>query len=64
MGALAAIVPDAKGKGKKRPIDKDAANAKKIALKDYTIQYAKSSRSVCKGCEQKIMQDEVGKLSA
>ncbi|KAH1010082.1 hypothetical protein HUJ05_004437 [Dendroctonus ponderosae] len=59
VGALAAIVPDAKAKGRKRPADKEATKAKKLALKDYTIQYAKSSRSVCRGCEQKIMKDDI-----
>lgn len=51
------IIPEPKGK--KRPADKEAAKIKKLALKDFTIAYAKSSRSVCKGCEQKILIQEV-----
>ncbi|PSN54639.1 Poly [ADP-ribose] polymerase [Blattella germanica] len=42
-----------KGKGKKR----GATN--NVALKDFTVQYAKSGRSTCKGCEEKILKDEV-----
>ncbi|XP_041673808.1 poly [ADP-ribose] polymerase-like isoform X2 [Drosophila eugracilis] len=30
-----------------------------LAVKDFGIEYAKSSRSTCRGCEQKIMKDEV-----
>lgn len=42
-----AIVPDEKGKGKKR--------AKNIpGLSDFGIEYAASSRAACRGCEQKI----------
>ncbi|XP_060519943.1 poly [ADP-ribose] polymerase [Cylas formicarius] len=52
------IVPDAK-KGKKRKGDKTDAAAKKLALKDFTIQYAKSGRAMCRGCEQKILKDEI-----
>ncbi|XP_032579283.1 poly [ADP-ribose] polymerase isoform X4 [Drosophila sechellia] len=39
--------------GKKRP------KAFDLALKDYGIEYAKSSRSTCRGCEQKISKDLV-----
>lgn len=28
--------------------------------KDFSIEYAKSSRSTCKECEEKIQKDEVG----
>jgi hypothetical protein len=41
-----------KDKGKKR---KASAN-NNVALKDFTVQYAKSSRSACRGCEEKIMK--------
>uniref|UniRef100_A0A2Z5U1X2 Poly [ADP-ribose] polymerase n=1 Tax=Reticulitermes speratus TaxID=60591 RepID=A0A2Z5U1X2_9NEOP len=47
-------VGSSKGKGKKRT----AATAHS-GLKDFTIEYAKSSRSTCRGCEEKIMKDEV-----
>ncbi|XP_026467314.1 poly [ADP-ribose] polymerase-like [Ctenocephalides felis] len=47
-----AIVPDEKGKGKKR--------AKNIpGLSDFGIEYAASSRAACRGCEQKIAKDEI-----
>ncbi|XP_036344339.1 poly [ADP-ribose] polymerase-like, partial [Rhagoletis pomonella] len=40
-------------KGKKR-------NAKEnIATKDFGIEYAKSGRAVCRGCDQKILKDQV-----
>jgi poly [ADP-ribose] polymerase len=41
-----------KSKGRKR----GAATENNIALKDFTIEYAKSSRSTCRGCEEKIMK--------
>lgn len=44
-------------KGKKR--DAVAAAAKKSALADFTIEYSKSGRATCRGCEQKIAKDEV-----
>jgi hypothetical protein len=44
-------VGSSKGKGKKRT----AATAHS-GLKDFTIEYAKSSRSTCRGCEEKIMK--------
>lgn len=49
-----AIVPDKKGK--KRGADAALKNA---ALKDFRIEYAKSGRAMCRGCEQKILKDEV-----
>ncbi|XP_072398728.1 poly [ADP-ribose] polymerase [Diabrotica undecimpunctata] len=51
------IVPDKKGK--KRAGDKIDAKLKKEALKDFRIEYAKSGRAACRGCEQKILKDEV-----
>ncbi|XP_070070399.1 uncharacterized protein Parp1 isoform X3 [Drosophila takahashii] len=39
--------------GKKR------SNSFNLALKDFGIEYAKSSRSTCRGCEQKINKDQV-----
>jgi hypothetical protein len=50
-------VPDKKGKGKKR--DAAAIAAKKSALKDFKIEYSKSGRATCRGCEQKILKEEV-----
>lgn len=44
-------VGSSKGRGKKRT----AATADS-GLKDFTIEYAKSNRSTCKGCEEKIMK--------
>ncbi|CAH0546205.1 unnamed protein product [Brassicogethes aeneus] len=54
INTCGAIVPDKKGK--KRGAD---TAAKKNALKDFRIEYSKSSRAVCRGCEQKIMKDEI-----
>ncbi|RZB77497.1 poly-(ADP-ribose) polymerase [Asbolus verrucosus] len=51
------IVPEKKGKGKKR--DASAVAAKKAALGDFKMEYAKSGRATCRGCEQKIMKEEV-----
>ncbi|XP_050310535.1 poly [ADP-ribose] polymerase [Anthonomus grandis grandis] len=60
VGSTTAIIPDAKkGKGKKRPADKDSDRIKKIALKDFVIENAKSGRAVCRGCLQKILKNEV-----
>ncbi|KAF5303926.1 hypothetical protein FQA39_LY01711 [Lamprigera yunnana] len=49
------IVPDKKGKKR----DAKSASSKKQALMDFVIEYAKSSRAVCCGCQQKIMKEEV-----
>lgn len=54
--ASVTIVPTQKGK--KRAGDGDA-KLQKQALKDFTIEYAKSGRAMCRGCEQKILKDEV-----
>uniref|UniRef100_A0A1Y1KWX6 Poly [ADP-ribose] polymerase n=1 Tax=Photinus pyralis TaxID=7054 RepID=A0A1Y1KWX6_PHOPY len=50
----AVIVPDKKGK--KRA---GQTAVKKEALKDFLIEYSKSGRAACRGCEQKIMKDEI-----
>ncbi|XP_015184102.1 PREDICTED: poly [ADP-ribose] polymerase [Polistes dominula] len=39
-------------KGKKRGKGADASS-------DFSIQYAKSSRAMCRGCEEKIMKEEI-----
>lgn len=46
----------AKGKGKKRAAP--GADASK-ALKDFKIEYAKSNRATCRGCELLIMKGEI-----
>lgn len=57
--AVVSIVP--KQKGKKRAGNGD--DLQKLALKDFTIEYAKSGRAMCRGCEQKILKDEVKLLT-
>ncbi|XP_049283298.1 poly [ADP-ribose] polymerase [Anopheles funestus] len=48
------VVPAAgKGKGKKR----SAAEAQ--SLKDFGVEYASSGRAMCRGCELKVLKDEV-----
>ncbi|KXJ68804.1 hypothetical protein RP20_CCG001602 [Aedes albopictus] len=42
-----------KGKGKKRTAEQS------MALKDFGVEYAASGRAVCRGCEIKILKDEV-----
>ncbi|XP_058058337.1 poly [ADP-ribose] polymerase [Anopheles bellator] len=51
LGSVVAAAP--KGKGKKR------SAAEGLALKDFGVEYAASGRAVCRGCEIKIMKDEV-----
>ncbi|XP_045461901.1 poly [ADP-ribose] polymerase [Harmonia axyridis] len=51
------ILPEKKGRGKKR--DATAAALKNAALKDFLIEYSKSSRATCRGCELKIMKEEI-----
>uniref|UniRef100_A0AAG5CYC8 Poly [ADP-ribose] polymerase n=2 Tax=Anopheles atroparvus TaxID=41427 RepID=A0AAG5CYC8_ANOAO len=50
---VAPVTGGSKGKGKKRP----AGEA--LALKDFGVEYAASGRAICRGCEIKIMKDEV-----
>ncbi|XP_043656908.1 poly [ADP-ribose] polymerase isoform X2 [Drosophila teissieri] len=38
-------------------LGKKRSKAANLALKDFGIEYAKSSRSTCRGCEQKINKD-------
>ncbi|XP_014489527.1 PREDICTED: poly [ADP-ribose] polymerase [Dinoponera quadriceps] len=45
--------PPASGKGKKR------ANPAKSGGGEFRVEYAKSGRASCKGCEEKIVKDEV-----
>ncbi|XP_037299289.1 poly [ADP-ribose] polymerase [Manduca sexta] len=44
-----------KGKGKKR----GTADSNASALKDFSIEYSKSSRATCRHCDIKICKDEV-----
>ncbi|XP_032677618.1 poly [ADP-ribose] polymerase [Odontomachus brunneus] len=44
--------PPVSGKGKKR------ANAAKSGSGDFKVEYAKSNKSTCKGCEEKIIKGE------
>lgn len=54
------IVPKGKGKGKKRTAnDDDEVKMSTAATKDFGIEYAKSGRAVCRGCENKILKSEV-----
>lgn len=52
IGSASGVVVPTK-KGKKR----DAAAT--ANLQDYTLEYSKSSRAMCRGCEIKIIKDEV-----
>ncbi|CAG9815963.1 unnamed protein product [Phaedon cochleariae] len=54
--ATTAIVPDKKGK--KRAAD-PSLKLKQQALQDFEVQYSKSGRAMCQGCEIKILKDEV-----
>jgi hypothetical protein len=51
-GAGGIAEESSKVKGKKRK----PAPESNVALKDFTVEYAKSSRSTCRGCEEKIMK--------
>ncbi|KFB53220.1 AGAP003230-PA-like protein [Anopheles sinensis] len=50
---IVAAASELKGKGKKRK----AGEA--LFLKDYGVEYAPSGRAMCRGCEIKILKDEV-----
>ncbi|XP_063361002.1 poly [ADP-ribose] polymerase [Cydia amplana] len=52
-------VEKGKGKGKKRANGDASAAASLAALKDFFIEYSKSSRATCKHCDIKICKDEV-----
>ncbi|XP_055640621.1 poly [ADP-ribose] polymerase [Toxorhynchites rutilus septentrionalis] len=45
--------PTGKGKGKKRTAEQS------MALKDFGVEYAASGRALCRGCEIKILKDEI-----
>lgn len=46
------------GKGKKRGAEPEVKMSE-TASKDYGIEYAKSGRSACKGCENTILKNEI-----
>lgn len=46
-------------KGKKRAADDSGAGSSNAALKDFGVEYAKSSRATCAGCGNLIMVNEV-----
>lgn len=46
------MVPSSSKNGGKR------SKAESALLKDYGVENAKSSRAVCRGCEQKILKDQ------
>lgn len=47
-----------KGKSKKRAAS-DGGGDEAGAAKDFGIEYAKSGRAECRGCQMKILKDEV-----
>ncbi|PZC85287.1 hypothetical protein B5X24_HaOG201783 [Helicoverpa armigera] len=51
--------PKGKGKSKKRAADDPVSTSTQLALKDFRVEYSKSSRATCKQCEIKICKDEV-----
>lgn len=51
--------PKGKGKSKKRAADDPVSTSTALALKDFRVEYSKSSRATCKQCEIKICKDEV-----
>ena len=46
-------------KGKKRPSTEAKLEHVVMLIKDFGVEYAKSGRSLCCGCQVKIMKDEV-----
>lgn len=46
-------------KGKKRPSTETKLKTNNIVINDFGVEYAKSGRSLCCGCQVKIMKDEV-----
>lgn len=53
LGNGGVVAAGVSGKGKKRSKTENAA------VKDFGVEYAKSARAACKGCELKISKDEV-----
>ncbi|KAK9500018.1 hypothetical protein O3M35_002931 [Rhynocoris fuscipes] len=46
-------------KSDKQPTKRALNNAVKSLMKDFVVEYAKSSRAMCRGCETKIAKGEV-----
>lgn len=61
--SVSCVVPEpkAKGKGKKRAANEGGTSKAALVqlIKDFSIEYAKSGRSTCPGCLQKIPKDEI-----
>lgn len=54
------LLPEPKKKGKKRKASDDGASTSKVAiLRDFGVEYAKSSRATCVGCGNLIMKEEI-----
>lgn len=56
------LLPEPKKKGKKRSADEASASSaavKSLIVKDFGIEYSKSSRATCKGCGSLIMKEEI-----
>lgn len=60
LSAVVDIVPTkGKGRGKKRAASNGDEGEVKMtadAVKDFGIEYAKSGRAMCRGCEDKILK--------
>lgn len=59
--AAGALIPEtSKGKkGKKRDSSAMDAQIAKAALNDFGVEYSKSSRATCVGCQNLIMKDDI-----
>lgn len=53
------VAPAASGKGKGKGKGKKRSAEETMALKDFAVEYASSGRATCRGCEIKILKDEV-----
>ncbi|XP_065370938.1 poly [ADP-ribose] polymerase [Calliphora vicina] len=53
VGSCATVVAGVSKKGGKR------SSAEANALKDFSVEYAKSGRAACRGCEQNILKGQV-----
>lgn len=58
-GSVAVVPQTKKGKGKKREADAGMSKAQSQLINDFGVEYAKSGRAMCAGCEIKIIKDEV-----
>lgn len=59
IGSAGSTVEIKKGKGAKKRGAAAEVKMTKEALRDYGIEYAKSGRAECHGCEIKILKDEM-----